>query len=286
MGYIYRIYLIENGKSYIGQTIFPVEVRMKQHVYNAYNKDSASYNQHLKRAIRKYGEDAFTVEVLEQCDNSLLDEREKYWIAHFDSLKHGFNMTYGGEGKVEHDGRMLLEAWNEGMNMSEISEKYKICWKSVSNHLKAQGITDGEIRARRYTSAMNKRKRPVYQYDEKGNYIAEYPSIPDFERQYGCNTIYNAVDKGRLAVGYLWSYTKAERIEPYCNHRKKPVYQYSKSGVYIRSFESVVDAAKEVGTQPSTITDAICGIKKSCRGYLWRHEKVDRLPVLQSSLFQ
>lgn len=228
MGYIYRIYHIESGRSYIGQTVFPLETRFKQHIYNAHTKTSASYNQHIKRAIRKYGADAFDIEEIEQCNNSLLDEREKYWIAHFDSVKHGFNMTYGGEGKVEHDGKEMLKAWHNGMNMTEISEKFKICWKSVSNHLKAQGVTDEEIRSRRYTSAMDKRKRPVYQYDEDGNYVAEYQSIPDFERQHGCNTIYNAVDKGKLAVGYLWSYTKADHITPYCNRRKKQVHQYSK----------------------------------------------------------
>ena len=285
MGYIYRLYHIASGRSYIGQTVFPIEVRFKQHIYNAHTKSSLSYNQHIKRAIRKYGRDAFAIEELEQCDNSLLDEREKYWITHYDSVKNGFNMTYGGEGKVEHDGKKILEAWNSGLNMTEISEKFKICWKSVSNHLKAQGVTDEEIRDRRYTSAMDKKKKTVYQYDANGNYIAEYPSIPDFERQYGCKTIYNAVDKGRLAVGYLWSYTKADRIKPYCNHSKKTVHQYSKGGVYIRSFESAVEAAKAIGRHATGITDVTCGYKKTYGGFIWSHEKVDRLTTLQPSLF-
>ena len=277
MGCIYRIYHIESGRSYIGQTVFPLEIRFKQHIYNAHTKTSASYNQHIKRAIRKYGRDAFAIEEIEQCDNSLLDEREKYWISHFDSVKHGFNMTFGGEGKVEHDSEELLEAWNNGLNMTEISERFGICWKSVSNHLKARGVTDEEIHNRRYSSSISKRIKPVYQYDAKGNYMAEYTSIPDYEKEHGCNTIYNAVDKGKLALGCLWSYTKADHIEPYHNRSKKTVYQYSKDGSYIKSFESAADAAREVGVYPTCITDAIKGLRKSSRGYLWSRKKVSNL---------
>lgn len=285
MGCIYRIYHIESGRSYIGQTVFPMEVRVRQHIYNAHTKTSASYNQHIKRAIRKYGTDAFAVEELERCDNSLLDEREKYWIAHFDSVKNGFNMTYGGEGKVAHDEKIILKAWNDGLTMTEISKKYKICWKSVSNHLKAQGVTDEEIRSRRYTSAMNKRKKPVYQYDLNGNFIAEYPSIPDFEKMYGCRTLYNVVDQGKIGVGYLWSYTKAEHIAPYQNHCKIPVHQYTMDGKYIRTFDSAAEAARTYGKRPTVITDVTSGIRKSSLGYRWSHKKVDILPNSQPSLF-
>ena len=191
-------------------------------------------------------------------------------------------MTFGGEGKVEHDSKKILEAWNDGLNMTEISERFGICWKSVSNHLKTEGVTEEEIRNRRYSTAMTKRKRAVYQYDVDGNYIGEYPSIPDYEREHGCSTIYNAVDKGKLAVGCLWSYTKSDHIAPYHNRVEKAVYQYAKDGSYIRPFRSVVDAAREIGVRPSSITDVICGFRKSCHGYLWSHEKVSNLLTLNN----
>ena len=209
MGYIYRIYHIESGKSYIGQTSLSVEERYKQHIYNAQLKTSRAYNQHLKRAIRKYGEDSFAVEEIEQCDNSLLDEREKYWIEHYDSVRHGYNMTYGGEGKVEHDSKEMVDKWNSGMNITEICKELGLCWKCVSKHLKASGITDEEIKKRRYDTAIRDKMKPVYQYSLDGVLIAEYPSVADAKRKCGCKTIYNAVGKHKKSHGYYWSYEKA-----------------------------------------------------------------------------
>lgn len=95
IGYIYKIENTLNGKRYIGQTTYSIDKRWRNHV-NAMNQERA-YNYPLYRAFRKYGVENFTISILEKVeDNSLLDEREKYWIAFFDSYKKGYNATYGG----------------------------------------------------------------------------------------------------------------------------------------------------------------------------------------------
>lgn len=71
MGVIYKITNLQNGKSYIGQTK-DYEKRMQQHFNNHYD----DYAIHC--AIRKYGKENFSTEIIEKIDNSLLDEREKY----------------------------------------------------------------------------------------------------------------------------------------------------------------------------------------------------------------
>ena len=74
---IYRIYHIESGKSYVGQSI-RVEYRLKQHMKGlAENKHS---NEHLQRAYTLYGVDAFATEVLEVCSQEVLTEREQFWM--------------------------------------------------------------------------------------------------------------------------------------------------------------------------------------------------------------
>lgn len=52
----------------------------------------------LNRAIRKYGREAFKVDLVEECDCSLeiLDQREVYYIAKFDTFNNGYNTTPGG----------------------------------------------------------------------------------------------------------------------------------------------------------------------------------------------
>jgi len=50
----------------------------------------------LYMAMRKHGAGIFHIELIEECDNNLLNEREKYWISQYDSYKHGYNSTPGG----------------------------------------------------------------------------------------------------------------------------------------------------------------------------------------------
>ena len=83
-----------NGKRYIGKSI-NIEARKGKHRRNA--KDGrASY---FYSALRRYGEEVFDFEVLEECTEEQLDKREKFYIAKYNSLMpNGYNMTEGGTG--------------------------------------------------------------------------------------------------------------------------------------------------------------------------------------------
>ena len=92
-GSIYIIHNSINDKKYIGQTTRTIEVRWKEHLQESQNLDChyAIYN-----AMRKYGIENFWVEELEKCETKDLDEREKYWIAYYNSYENGYNSTLGG----------------------------------------------------------------------------------------------------------------------------------------------------------------------------------------------
>jgi len=75
---IYRIFHIESGKSYIGQSV-NVKKRIYTHFWNL-NKNCHG-NRYLQNAHSLYGRDAFSFEVLEYCSRELLTEREQYWIS-------------------------------------------------------------------------------------------------------------------------------------------------------------------------------------------------------------
>lgn len=97
MGIIYKIENKLNGKIYIGQSKLTLEERLNNswhgHFVRAFEQNS---NQYIHTALRHYGKDTFTYEVVETVDDALLDEREKYWIAHYDSYNNGYNQTLGG----------------------------------------------------------------------------------------------------------------------------------------------------------------------------------------------
>ena len=96
MGYIYKITNIINGKLYIGQTQKTIQERFQAHL----KKAQQHTNRYLYDAMNKYGYDNFIPSLIEECDNSLLNEREIYWIHYYNTTDKtiGYNMTIGGDG--------------------------------------------------------------------------------------------------------------------------------------------------------------------------------------------
>ena len=95
LGKIYIITNDINNKVYIGQTIQKLSKRFNGHC--CYSKSDRSSNMYIKRAIHKYGKDKFHISLLEEVSIEKLNEREKYWIAYYDSYNNGYNLTLGGQ---------------------------------------------------------------------------------------------------------------------------------------------------------------------------------------------
>ena len=87
-------------------------------------------------AIQKYGIDAFTYEILEECTLEQLDEREIYWIAFYNTYKgFGYNCNEGGgSSQGENNGRTNLtnedvayirECYNNHKRRREVYEDFK-----------------------------------------------------------------------------------------------------------------------------------------------------------------
>lgn len=66
--------------------------RIYQHKY--YLNKKTSNHRKLQNDWNEFGENNFIFEILEKTEN--LDSLEKYYIEKFDSVKNGYNDTYGG----------------------------------------------------------------------------------------------------------------------------------------------------------------------------------------------
>lgn len=94
---IYCIENIINHKKYVGKS---------NNIYKRWQDEKLGlkkqyfHNIHLQRSWNKYGEDAFKFYIIEICDESLLPEREQFWIAKLDTYYNGYNQTLGGEGSL------------------------------------------------------------------------------------------------------------------------------------------------------------------------------------------
>lgn len=140
MGYIYKITNTINGKIYIGKTERDIQTRWQEHLRHT---KSLSNRLPLYRAISKYGKQNFTIEELEKCDNSILDEREIYWIKKYHSYGQGYNCTAGGEGGIKdyhEDIDEIISRYEAGERLDKLCKEYKHNYNSVKSKIEARGI--------------------------------------------------------------------------------------------------------------------------------------------------
>ena len=90
---IYKVTNKVNSKCYIGQTINPLYERKKGHKYAARERGRYSY---FYNAIRKYGWDNFSWEVVCECGTTEeLNDKEVYYIG----LYGDYNLAKGGNSR-------------------------------------------------------------------------------------------------------------------------------------------------------------------------------------------
>lgn len=92
---IYKITNIKNKKSYIGKSVEIVPKRWTEHIKTSLNIGSISRTK-IHDAMKEYGIENFTFEILEECPKDKLSEREKYWIDFYETNTYGYNIKSGG----------------------------------------------------------------------------------------------------------------------------------------------------------------------------------------------
>lgn len=92
---IYKITNLVNNKVYIGQAI-DIDKRWYEHINDL--KNNKHINKHLQRAWNKYREENFKFEVIEDCVEDKLTEREQYWIDYYEGInsKNNYNFRNAG----------------------------------------------------------------------------------------------------------------------------------------------------------------------------------------------
>lgn len=106
MYYIYVIQNVQNLKIYVGRSKHRKRSRWTEHLRLSRNNGS---NVLIHKAIRKYGADSFTFQIIEEFERieDVLDA-EMFWICYFRSnvCKYGpdsgYNLTDGADGKWSH----------------------------------------------------------------------------------------------------------------------------------------------------------------------------------------
>lgn len=210
---IYKFTNKLTGQSYIGQSIH-IERRYQEHLLEANdNRKNTKWYQ----ALRKYGIDNFTFEILEECLPEELNEKEVYWISFYDSFNNGYNSTPGGQEKIFNP-QNIYDLWDKGFSPLEISQKLNIGTTSIYNNLiEYKNYSKHEAKVRGGNFA-NKNKNKIYQYDLNGNFIKEWNSCKEIARQLGYDAALIGKCKNnyrKSAYGYQWKSYKKNKIDAY-----------------------------------------------------------------------
>lgn len=91
---IYKITNLKNQMCYIGQSVDIAE-RWKQHIKRGLGAEPTTKNK-LYPAMKEFGPENFSFELLEDCERAQLNEKERYWIQFFHGQDFGYNETSGG----------------------------------------------------------------------------------------------------------------------------------------------------------------------------------------------
>lgn len=129
---IYKFENKINHKIYIGQSV-NIYKRYFGHIYDCkYRPDDSTG---VEPALAKYGIDNFDFDIIEECSICDLDEREIYWIAHYDSYHQGYNRTKGGKAQrgedhprallTEKDVWMIREMYAQHISRREVYEIFQ-----------------------------------------------------------------------------------------------------------------------------------------------------------------
>lgn len=241
------MHVCPNGKRYIGQTKRKCEERWA----NGHNYKN---NAHFTQAIRKYGWDNIQHIILATTDNrEEAGEIEKHYIAMYDTTNRekGYNHSIGGMASAE------------GYRHTEETRK------------KISEAGMGRKRSKESIEKVRRAKiRSVKVFDYNCNLIAICESLTEAERMTGIsNSNIAACCRGKYKQfkGYIFQYSDDPREISAVRGHRKPVNMYSIDGEFIKQWQTIKSASKELGIADTHIIDCCKGKYSQSGGYIWKY---------------
>ena len=230
---IYKIKI--NDKEYIGSSC-NIGNRLKHHLWSLENKKH--HNRTMQNLYNKYGKNEIYFTVVETCSEDILIKREAYYI---NELKPYINHILDPQTLVRDD-------------------VYKQRVSAAKKRAYANGLKPHNIKA-------------VHKYSlDKGEYLESFESLTAAAKSINAKSVNSIKAVCKLqqtsAGGFVWSFYKA----PYVllktkQYKLEPVLQYTTDNIFIKKWESITEASKELSI--SNITRAISK-NLTAGGYRWK----------------
>ena len=121
---------------------------------------------------------------------------------------------------------------------------------------------------------LNYQKRKIKQYDLKGNLIKSYNSIK--EASYNGFNESNIQDccvyRLKSHKGFIWKYIEDDSPVIYESKNKRFVLQYDLNDNFIKEWDSIASASKELNIRSNNIVTCCSGKSKSSGGFIWKYK--------------
>ena len=202
---VYQHRNLKNGKSYIGMT--SREPKKRWNNGWGYKNNLRMWNDIQNSDWNKDWEHNILGQFKNK-DEALNVEEIFIWL--FDSTNGGYNISSYGNGhyeRTEEQKRKMSEA-KTGKHHSEESKK-KISEALSGEKAYWYGKHHSEEYRKKISQSMG--VNGILQFSKDGEFIAEYPSIKEAERQTGCyhgNICNCCKGKYKSAGGFIWKYKK------------------------------------------------------------------------------
>lgn len=232
---IYKITNLLNNHAYIGESK-NIERRWAEH-------RAMKYRASIYDAFQKYGIDNFSFEIIEECSEEKLCEREKYWIEYYDTYHNGYNMTQGGEGGPMSGLRIPVVQYDLNGNFIAIYESILEAEKQLQIKPKTSNITrvcKGEA------------------YESNGFQWKYLSDVPNYQNNIGVSVL-----KERLREGSKKGHKNRVYISKKVAQCDKNTHQI------IQIFDSIKEASQQTGVCFTSIYKVCRGTRQSAGGYYW-----------------
>ncbi len=251
LGYIYEIRNIVNNKYYIGSTTHK-ESRKVRHWQELNRNDH--FNPYLQNAWNKYGEVNFEYKIISEHEvenKQQLYEIETELLKQINGKDDVYNMSDRGNGPPIIKGK---DHYKFGLKRTK-EEKEK-----TSNSLKEYYKNhDGPALGKKWTPELREKIM-------EGRSKIIHPNLGKHHSEEAKKRIGSANSK------YIRT-TKMKQKMSECSKVKKKIQQLDLNGVFIKEWQSIMEASKFYGITDSALNICLHGRSKSSAGFKWRYSE-------------
>lgn len=277
---IYKITNLLNNKCYVGQSR-NIYRRWQSHRY-------ANDSYPLHAAMKKYGAENFSFEILEECDTDELNEKESYYIQKF---QPEYNCDGGGNARrvpQKLDSKkvnQIIQAIKDGYSHRAIAKEFDISKDTVRDinvgRTWRQDNIEYPIRVNKFDCRRNRHRCSIC-----GTIIPTSKQLCFCCKQRKRYAKYlKSKTHKRHIKRIVANARKKVLIQEPVERRRKKVSMFSKEGNKLYSFNSLSDAANYLAEQNlcalksmsgvrSHISDVCKGKRKTAYGFVWKYDSL------------